>query len=476
MDQKTFQYNRAKEWQLVCQPMLNLATNLFMLLFNFATYLAVGGYGILVGVASVIITSSRIFDAVTDPIIGFVIDRTNGRFGKFRPIYLLGFTIMTLAVLLMFFVGMNGGVVVFTLLYALYIIGYTFCTACNKASTNVLTNDPKQRPIIGRYIGIYSVLMGVFFSYYVSNMLVPRHGGITVPALQELAITTVVLSAILSVFGLASIWKKDIPEYTSNLKEEKVRFRDMWGILKGNRAIQMLIVAASSDKLALQTAGNSAITMLVWGVLVRNYAFSGKLSLYTAIPSILIIIFGIQFARKCSSKRALVATSVGAIVSSMLVLLVFLLFDPTQIGTGFAATALFLLLWCLRTGFMNVATGLTNPMIADCVDYELQRSGKYLPGMMGTIFSFVDKIISSFATTIAGFMIAAIGYVDIMPQATDPMSTGVAVVGLGVLVGMPIIGWVCTLIAMKFYPLDAKKMEEVQREIAASKAALKNSK
>lgn len=56
----------------------------------------------------------------------------------------------------------------------------------------------------------------------------------------------------------------------------------------------------------------------------------------------------------------------------------------------------------------NISNGIVIPMIADCSDYVTYRTGRYVPDMMGTLFSFVDKIISSFAATIVGFSFAEI--------------------------------------------------------------------
>ena len=54
-------------------------------------------------------------------------------------------------------------------------------------------------------------------------------------------------------------------------------------------------------------------------------------------------------------------------------------------------------------------------MIADCTDYETYKTGKYVPGMMGTLFSFVDKLISSLATSVVSLAVAAIGYTTTLP-------------------------------------------------------------
>ncbi len=108
-------------------------------------------------------------------------------------------------------------------------------------------------------------------------------------------------------------------------------------------------------------------------------------------------------------------------------------------------------------------------MIADCADYETYLSGKFVPGMMGTLFSFVDKIISSFGTTIVGFGVAYLGYTASMPQVGDAYTPALFWVTMGLFIGMPMLGWIASLIAMKFYPLDESKMREVQDKIAKIK-------
>ena len=46
--------------------------------------------GLMVTVVGFILTAMRIFDGITDPIVGFLIDKTDGKFGKFRPFIVIG--------------------------------------------------------------------------------------------------------------------------------------------------------------------------------------------------------------------------------------------------------------------------------------------------------------------------------------------------------------------------------------------------
>lgn len=96
-----------------------------------------------------------------------------------------------------------------------------------------------------------------------------------------------------------------------------------------------------------------------------------------------------------------------------------------------------------------------------------------MPATVSATYSFVDKLISSFGSTIATVAIAAIGYTTTTPQQGDPLTWGVKIVTVVLLVGCPLIGWACTLAAMKNSELTYDKMIEVQARIADKKAKLR---
>ena len=84
--------------------------------------------------------------------------------------------------------------------------------------------------------------------------------------------------------------------------------------------------------------------------------------------------------------------------------------DPAAGTVAFSFfTIAYLVLTCVQAGFQGISGNIVIPMTADCAAYETYRSGKYVPGLMGTLFSFVDKIVSSFAPMIAGLVFAEDG-------------------------------------------------------------------
>ena len=113
----------------------------------------------------------------------------------------------------------------------------------------------------------------------------------------------------------------------------------------------------------------------------------------------------------------------------------------------------------------------TSAFRMDVVDYEMDRSGKYMPATVSATYSFIDKIVSSFGATIATLMIGLIGYTTTAPQQGDPLTFGVRVMTVILLIGFPIVGWICTLLAMKNSELTYHKMEEIQKSIGEKKKA-----
>lgn len=465
MDNK--QYYRAKTWQIVLFSLGQAAANMFMMLMNFSQYAAVGIYGIATVTVSLILTGTRVFDAITDPICGFISDRINTKYGRFRPLLLIGWLIMAASTLIMFHVGRGegaAGILIFTALYMIYIIGYTITNVTLKSAITVMTNDPKQRPLIGRFNSFYTLTLSTVFMIFMSRVLVPKFGAINIDAIKALNVIAVALSGIITILVLIAISEHDTPENISKLSASTTpALKDIISTIKGNRPLQMLIIAGATDKLAQQTANNSSINIMLYGIIIGNYAFQGMLSLYAYLPNLIMIYLITRFARSLGSKKALMGFSWAGIIVCTAILVFLIMIDPTRISVNAMPTMVYLILYILRQGVIQANSALTNVMIADCSDYEMYRTGKYMPGLTATVFSFVDKLFSSLSTTIVGLTVAMIGYTNSLPQIGDPSTKPLFWVCMFLFLGLPVIGWICSVIALKFYDLTPEKMIEVQK-------------
>ena len=328
-------------------------------------------------------------------------------------------------------------------------------------------------------MGIFNTMVFALGQLWVSGTLAPKYGSMASAGLfQEMQLVLGIISFLLICISAFSLAPKDNSKYFGLGSGDKVTFKDYADVILHNRAIQMLVVAASTDKLALQ-AKTSTITLILFGIVAGNYAVSGLMSTYTSVVSILFLVMGLGvIATRMGQKRALVVGSLGAVVGNILLVLLWWFGDATTLslpGDGVFAgltffTVAFFVLQLFTQGMQQISSSVVITMTADCADYETYRSGKYVPGLIGTLFSFVDKLVSSFAPLIASVMLAAIGFKTAMPDLNTPLTTELKAVGIFLSYGMLIICCALNLIAMKFYPLDKAKMSEIQDEIAAIKA------
>lgn len=482
-------YNRCKTWQMGFFVLNNTATNFYMVLMNYVNYYAVGIAGLLTSVVGVVLTSMRIFDGITDPIIGYIIDKTNGKFGKFRPFMILGNAILAVSTLLIYgtthLIPQNFRLIYFILLYAVYIIGYTFQTACTKAAQNCMTNDPKQRPLFTQFDSTYNTILFTGMNLLVSNVLIKIFGSFAnIHVFNWLVGMVVIASAVCTILAVIGVSPKDRIEYFGTGKATKVKFSEYLDVIKHNRAIQMLIVAASSDKLSMNIANNSVLATVLFGIIIGDYSLNGTMSLITLIPTLILTLIFVNFSKRTGMKKAVVVSSVANIFVFLIFGCFIVFTDVTQISlSSFSLSSIlryefmpllftltYIVLYVVRSAISNVSGNLVIPMISDCADYETYRTGRYVPGMMGTLFSFVDKLISSLSTSIVALYLAAIGYATTMPQPGDAVTTALKVFWFIMAIGFPVFGLVCNLISMKFYPLDKAKMEEIEETIAEIKA------
>lgn len=477
--------HRAKTWEIAFYALNNTSTNTYMMMMMYVSYLVGGVMGVGFALVSVLLTIMRIWDGVTDPIIGFFVDKTNGRFGKNRPFIVIGNLILMATSFILFFFGPKLPdnfmlrLVFFIAVYAIYIIGYTCQCVVTKSAQSCMTNDPKQRPVFAIFDSIYNTAIFTGLGMMVTMYLVPKYtvgdvSGFMNPMMyREMWLILVSAATVFAILAIIGIWRKDRPEYFGLGQAQRIGLRDYWEVLKNNRAIQMLVVAASTDKLFMSVQTNTTIMTVLYGVVFGNIALQGQMSSLVMIPTVVINFLGIKLiASRMGQKKALLFGTYGAITTSVLMFFLLVLGDPGTFSFSNISffTIAFCLLWILQKGFSGISGNIVIPMTADCADYETYRSGKYVPGLMGTLFSFVDKVISSLASTIVALMFAMVGYANEVPTDQSPWSEGLFWVVVIAFTLIPIIGWLCNVVAMKFYPLSKEKMEEIQEAIAEIKA------
>ena len=512
--------NRAKPYQLMLFPLNNGATNVYFVLI--LTYIATFGnkvLGLAMLFASVMVTGMRVFDAITDPIIGALMDKTSTKFGKFRPFMVIGNVIMAVSVILLYmFSPMIPATMewarytVFIVLYAVWVIGYTFQTSVTRAAQPVLTNDPKQRPLFTIFNTVGSLAgMGVMQAV---GPIVAGSGFAGDYNATWFAIMTpigIVVSIILTILAIIGIAEKDNEKYfgIGGAKAEPVKVSEYLQIIKANKPLQRLMIAGGGCKLALSIATNVTVLCMLYGCMTQigtqwvTDSATGQqvlqgVNFYDNIYLIMMVlgyVFAVPFfaltvrtSQKKGQKASLMTYVAVAFICYIGVLVMLLLwqqgnpawnlsiFEGKLFGEGFKITInlytiLFILFFGVGYGAYYATADMPIPMVADCADYETYRSGKFIPGIMGTLFSLVDKLVSSLSATVVSIALLFINVHELPTKAT-PYAEGMNWVVIALFCIVPMVAWALTLISMKGYELDGKKVKIVQAVNAARKQAI----
>ncbi len=485
--------NRAKPYQLVLFPLNNGATNVYYVLI--LTYIATFGntvLGIATVFASFMVTGMRVFDAVTDPIIGALMDKTNGKFGKFRPFMVIGSIIMAVSVICLYvftpFVPASMMWLRYALfigLYAVWVIGYTFQTSVTRAAQAVLTNDPKQRPLFTIFNTVGS-LAGMGAMQFIGPILARDNifGDYNQSWFAAMTPIGIVVSVVLTILAIVGIWEKDQPKYfgIGGGKQEKTKVSEYLAIIKANKPLQRLMIAGGGCKLALSIATNVTVLIMLYSCMMGDYD-----GLYMPMM-ILGYVFAVPFfaltvrtSQKKGQKASLTRYVAVAFVCYIGVLALLLLWNPDNamhmsiITDGKLSinlyTILFVLFFGVGYGAYYATADMPIPMVADCADYETYRSGKFIPGIMGTLFSLVDKLVSSLSATVVGIAVSVIG-LEKLPTKITPYTSGMNWVVIILFCLIPMCAWALTLWSMKGYELDGERVKTIQAVNAARKEAV----
>lgn len=445
-------------------------------MIGLASYSASIGFGISTAIVGVILTWTRILDGITDPILAFIYDRVSTKYGKIRILLIIGYIIEALALMAMFVWGPGKGlgIIGFTIFYIIYVIGYTIANMTALTINPLISNDPKQRPTISVWSTALNYVIPMALSIALNSVMLPKFGGsYTIEFLSAACKLCLVIAALGVVLVCIGVSEYDKPENFIDFrkKKENLKVKDMAEIVKHNRPLQCYIISAASDKIAQQTTSQAVIVTMMNGILIGNMGLATILGVIGMLPSIIFAVAGAKYAGKYGSQNTIITWTRICIGISVVMWIFLIVIDPKKIASAGICMILYVLLTLLKNGANMCVTTADTAFMSDIIDYEQDRSGRYVPAVVTGIYSFIDKIVSSFSALIATGTVALIGYTSSMPQPTDASTPAIFWATTIIMFGLPILGWICTLAAMHFCHLNKEDMVAVQKRIAQKKAA-----
>ncbi len=396
---------------------------------------------------------ARIVDAVTDPMMGMIVDNTRSRFGKFRPWILIGTIVNSFALVAVFYAHVLSGtwLLVYTAVtYILWGITYTIMDIPYWSMIPALSSRRQEREHLVVWPRIFAsaawMLMGGYGLWAVGVLGGEGQQGKGFFVLSLWIVVTFVASALIMFFFV----KERIP---TSLKTAKFSFTDVKEILLRNDQLSALVGVVLSFNIAIQLVGGYAIYYFTYAV-GRPELFP-KFALVSGAAEISGIFL---FPWLCGilPRKLMWFVACGFPVLCCLILLATGILAPESVILAGAAGA------ALKFGG-GLSNGLSTVMLADVVDYGEYKTGRRSESIIFSVQTMLVKSAGALSGFFIGVSLTLIGYVPNVEQSTD------TIFGLRFLmIGMPVLLIVCSAVIYKlFYKLYGELQVEVARAISA---------
>jgi len=415
-------------------------TALYLLIFFTDTFL------INAAAAGTIMFVSKLWDAVSDPMMGYISDRTKSRWGSKRPYLLFGAVPLGLAVCAIFF-GPDIESHTLRVVYSL-VVFVVFCTLITinnvpyGALTADLTRDTDERSVLTGYRMSFAIF-GALIAAGATLPLVGLLGG--EDKLLGYRMTGILYGAI--VVAVILITFASVKERGQAKTTEHVTIKESLKVIGGNKPLIILFFGTSINLTAVLTTAA-----------VVNYYFKYNLNNEAMIPVAFLCLFvtAILFMPLCvyltkkTSKKFTYNLGMGSF-AGVLVLLFF-----------FGEINVYLTLFLFFLGAFGMAVNWLCPwaMVPDTVEYSEWKQGVRREGVIYGAFFFGQKYPAALAAFISGIILNIVGYIPNIEQTSQSL------MGIRVLLTLiPATLIVIGSIIISRFPINADMHRDMIRDI-----------
>ena len=430
-------------------------------------------FGLSLADAGVLMLVTRIWDAVSDPMMGIIADRTKTRWGKYRP-YLLFFALpFAICGVLLFTTPENGKTLWAYVTYILMMTVYTGINVPYGAMLNTMTADSDEKSVLSSY-RMFFAYGGSFIALFawepLCNMF-DKARVVTEGASGLAAISTnpaawsktmmIIAAFCCLLFILCFLMTKEHVK-----SESTVSVGQDLKLLLRNKPWWLLIGAALASNLFNTVRGTTTAYFFSDYILktvdmAPQWAFLVSAGIFLSVGEIANMV-GVVLAVPMSKhlgKKSTYIISMAALIG----LSIAFFFLPATAGGYFAMFAFQIII----STFTGVISPLVWSMYADAADYSELKDGTASTGLIFSSASMAQKFGGAVGGAAVMWLLAAFGY----DTTAGVVQTETAILGLRVLMSwIPALVAALAIVVVWFYPLTKQKMEGVQAELAAKRA------
>lgn len=356
---------------------------------------------------------ARIIDAVTDPMMGMIVDNTRSRFGKFRPWILIGTLVNSTFLILVFSTHMFEGAWLYVyaiVTYILWGVTYTVMDIPYWSMFPALSSDRAEREKLVVWPRLFAAVAWWVMGTY-GLMAVGFFGG------DDRGHGFVILTIVITVFFLCTsfLTVTNVKEKVStSASVEKFGLKDVLNILSQNDQLKALFGSVLFFNLAIHLIGGIAIYYFTYAIgkeeLFATFMFASGAAEVAGI-------FLFPHLSRLLPRKFMWFLACGFPVICCFVLGFAAFAIPENIILVGVAGA------CLKFGF-GIANGLATVMLADVVDYGEHKTGKRSESIIFSVQTVLVKGAGALAGFFTGVGLSLVGY-QANIQQTDQTIWGI---------------------------------------------------
>lgn len=418
-------------------------------------------YNIFLGVDPIwiglVIAMSRIWDAITDPIMGVVSDNTRSRFGRRRPYLVLGAFLCTVTLPLVWMVGHDWTEmqkVMFLIITALlFLTSFTIYSVPYWALGSEMTPDYNERTrvvAVRTMIGLIAMHLIMAWVYRLTQIEAfgnPMRGAVWISLLLGLI--------FIATGCMAAKWTRERYNKVAVNQQKVGLWQAVRDVLTTKQALVVLsaFVISSKGAQVVQHFGIYINTYYIFGgdtVIAATYVgIGGTLGAAASFIAIQPICW---ISTRIGKEKTLIYSMLLGIVGSIST---FFFFNPQMPWLQFISVI------CLSVSASGINL-IVSSLKADIVDYDEVKTGLRREGAFGSAFGWVNKGTASLAALFSGFLLAVTGFDQSL--GADQLDSALLSMRF-YFAAIPVIFLGLSIFIMRFYTLNAEALAAMRTEL-----------
>lgn len=433
----------------LCWSSLSFSAAVAYTLVAFLSLFGSDVLGLNVGAIGAILLVSKVFDGISDVLIGILVDKTHTRFGKARP-YALAIVGFWICMALIFSAPKMSAFADLCYLFVLYTLAYSlfstmYVTAEAPHMVNALSDTSQSLSLIS-FAGVVTALGGL-----IAGVMLPQFiaaAGTDINAWRRMVWILAIPLALLGTlrfFCVKEIRNVDADISDQDNKTKKtLSTKEMFSAIKENKYIMIiaiLVFVAYFTNTLQNTAANYYVKYVLGDLGLGSIMALGM------IPLLLVMMIIPALAKKFTLKKCIYALMVIGILGS---LIRFIALD--NVWVCFLST-------CMFNVSCSAFCGFVGNMVVECIEYGEWKTGKRVEGLMGSIQSVMNKVGSGIGGAIGGMLLAMAGYdgtLEALPSSAMNMIIAMCTVIPAILIAIFIL-------IFRKYDLE-KQMPEIREK------------